>query len=68
MMDGSKQEDRRTGAGWTVRSEFHEGRGLGTITTVWEAEVTAIADTLGRSKGERLLILSNSKAAIAVII
>ena len=32
--DGSKQEDGKTGAGWTVRNDFHGGRGLGTITTV----------------------------------
>ena len=32
--DGSKQEDGKTGAGWTVRNDFYGGRGLGTITTV----------------------------------
>ena len=35
---------------------------------MWDAEVTAIAETLRRSKGERLLILSDSKAAIAAIV
>ena len=40
----------------------------GTITTVWDAEVTAIAETLRRCKGGRLLILSDSKAAIAAIV
>ncbi len=68
FMNGSKQEDGRTGAGWTVRNNFHEGRGLRKITTVWDAEVTPIAEALGRGKEERLLILSDSKAAIAVII
>ncbi len=66
--DGSKQEDRKTGVGWTVRNDFYGGRGLGTIKTVGDAELTAIVEPLGRSKEESLLILSHSKAAIAAII
>ena len=52
----------------TVRNDFHGGRILETITTVWDSEVIAIAEILRRSQGERLLILSNSKAAIVAII
>ena len=36
--------------------------------TVWDPEVTAIAETLKLNKGRRLLILSDSKAAIAAVI
>ncbi len=66
--DGSNQEDGKTGVGWTVRNDFHGGRGLGTITMVLDSEVTAIAETLRRSERERLLILSYSKAAIEAMI
>ena len=51
--DGSKLEDGKTGAGWTIRNQFYEGKGLGSIATVWDAEVIAIAETLKRSKGKR---------------
>ena len=66
--DGSKLEDGKTGAGWTVRNQFYGGKGLGEMATVWDAEVLAISETLKRSKGKRLLILSDSKAAIAAIV
>ena len=66
--DGSKLEDGKTGAGWTVRNQFYGGKGLGRAATVWDAEVTPIAETLKRSKGKRLLILSDSKAAIAAVV
>ena len=62
--DRSKQEDGKTGAGWTVRNDFYRGRGLRAITTVWDAEVTAIAETLRRFKGGRLLILTDYKETI----
>ena len=35
--------------------------------TVWDAEITAIAGVLKLSKGRRLLILSDSKAAFAAV-
>lgn len=38
------------------------------MATIWDAEITAIAQTLKLSKGRRLLTLSDSKAAIAVVI
>ena len=66
--DGSKLKDGKTGAGWTVRNQFHGGRGLGDTATVWDAEVMAITETLKRSKGKRMLILSDSKAAIAAVV
>ena len=66
--DGSKLEDWRTGAGWTIRNELCGGRGLGDAATVWDAEITAIAETLKRSKDKRLLILKDSKAAIAATV
>ena len=60
----------KTGSGWNVRNQFCGGRGLGdiaTIATVWDAEITAITETLKLSKGRRLLILSDSKAAITAV-
>ena len=66
--DGSKLEDGKTGAGWAIRNQFYGGRGLGDTATVWDAGVTAIAETLRRSKGKRLLLLSDSKAAIAAVV
>ena len=48
--DGSKLEDGKTGAGWTVRNQFYGGKGLGTTATVWDAEVTAIAETLSAAR------------------
>ena len=50
------------------RHQFCGGRGLGNRATVWDAEVTAIAETLRLSKGKRLLILSDSQAAIAAVV
>ena len=32
--DGSKLEDGKTGAGWTVRNQFYGGKGLGERATV----------------------------------
>ena len=32
---GSKQQDGKTGAGWTVRNQYYGGRGLGDIATVF---------------------------------
>ena len=58
--DGSKLEDGKAGAGWTIRNQFFWGRGLGDKTTVLDAEVVAMAETLRLSKGKRLLILSDS--------
>ena len=52
----------------TIRNQLCGGRGLGDAATVWDAEITAIAEMLKRSKGNRLLILSDSKAAIAAIV
>ncbi len=49
--DGSKLECGGTGLGWTVRNQFCGGRGLGNRATVWDAEVTTIAETLRLSKG-----------------
>ena len=66
--DGSKLEDGKTGAGWTIRNQLYGGRGLGDTATVWDAEVTAIVETLKRSKGKRLFILRDSKAAIAAVV
>ena len=40
----------------------------GLIATVWDAEVTAVAEVLRISKGMGLLILSDSQAAIAAIV
>ena len=68
FMDGIKQEDGKTGAGWTDRNDFYGGRGFSTFIAVWDVEVTAIAEKLRRCKVGRLLILSDSKAAIAVIV
>ena len=56
------------GASWTIRNRFSGGRGLGNRATVWDAEVTAMAETLRLSKGKRLLILSDSQAAIAAVV
>ena len=64
LSDGSKLEDKNTGARWTIRNQFSEGRSLMNKATVWDAEVTA-ADTLRRSKSKWLLILIDSQAAIA---
>ena len=66
--DGSKLEDGKTGAEWTVRNQFYGGIGLGSTATVWDAEVTVIAETLKCSKGKRILILSVLKAAIAAVV
>ncbi len=66
--DGSKLEKGNTGAGWTVRNQLYGGKGLGNMATVWDAEVLAISETLKRSKGTGLLILSDSKAAIAAVV
>lgn len=66
--NGSKQDDGKTGADSTVRNQFHGGKWLGTTATLWDAEVAAITETLKRSKGKRLLILSASKAATAAIV
>ena len=67
-LGGSKLEGGESGAGWTVRNQICGERGLGNRATVWDAEVTAIAETLRLSKGKRLLILSDSQAAIAAVI
>lgn len=66
--DGSKLEDGKTGSGWTVHNQLQGGRGLGGKATVWDAEVTAMAETLQRWKGKRLLLLSDSQAAIAAVV
>ncbi len=66
--DGSKLEGGETGSGWTFRNQFCGGRGLGNRAKVWDAEVTAVAETLRLSKGKRLLILSDSRAAIAAVV
>ena len=66
--DGSKLEGGETGSGWTFRNQFCGGRGLGNRAKVWDAEVTAVAETLRLSKGKRLLILSDSQAAIAAVV
>ena len=65
---GSKLDGNETGAGWTVRNQMRGGKRLGNKATVWDGEVTAIAKTLELSKGKRLLILSDSQAAIAAIV
>ena len=66
--DGSKLEDGKAG-GQVGRfgTNFSGGRGLGDRATVWDAEVTAMAETLRLSKGKRLLIPSDSQAAIAAV-
>ena len=50
------------------REPIPGGKGLGSMATVWDAEVTVIAEVLQLSKGKRLLILSDSQAAIAAIV
>ena len=38
LTDGSKIEDGKAGAGWTVWNLFSGGRDLGDKATVWDAE------------------------------
>ena len=51
-----------------IRNQFSGGRGLGDQATVWDAEVTAMAEMLRLSKSKRLLILSDSQAAITAVV
>ena len=65
--DGSKLEDEKAGAGGTIRNQLSGGRGLGDRANIWDAEVTAMTEKPRLSKGKRLLILSDSQAAIAAV-
>ena len=60
-------------ANWRTERQGRDGQS-GTSSTeakAWDLQqqyVTAIAETLKRSKGKRILILSDSKAAIAAVV
>ena len=68
-MNGSKDKLGRVGAGWYGEGGAAEGFvGLGKVATVWGGEVAGVRkalDAVDRSK--KVLILSDSQAAIAVV-
>lgn len=69
--DGSKSETGKAGGGWFVVAM--EGikescRGMGSLATVWDGEVTGMRGALEVARDEeKVLIMSDSQAAIMAI-
>ena len=70
--DGSKAKDGRVAGGW-AKDTFEGGprdggKYLGEGTTVWDGEITGMAEALGKGpKDRRVLILADSKVAIQAV-
>ena len=64
--NGSKSEEGVVTAGWYLRKIVNTDT-LGPSVTVWDGEVTAIRGGLNATKNQKVLILTDSQAAIKAI-
>ena len=72
FIDGSKAEDGRVAGGWAKDTfeggPWDGGKYLGEGATVWDGEITGMAEALGKGPRDRgVLILADSKAAIQAV-
>lgn len=66
--DGSMDEAGQVGGGWFAGNAGGGSVGVGTVATVWDGKVAGIQQALLMASDVDLLVLTDSKAAVASIV